>query len=589
MPWRCRLQWSITSLTESADSSSGISQIGPLGPFHIAVDEGRSLAVTIRFLGGLGVIGRNCMAIRDGNDVLIVDAGLYFPDLSAFGVDIALPDFTALTDEAEMVKGIVLTHGHEDHIGALGALSELVSAPVFGSRVTMALASKRLEESHASNEVVEVADYDSVSIGRFTVTFYPVAHSVPDSMALKIETSEGVIYHTGDFKLDPTPLDCRTTDLRPLAAMGASGGVDLLLVDSTNAEEPGWTESELAVRPGLQAVFTKYPDRRLVCSCFASHIHRITQIVAEARKHRRKIIPVGRSMVRVFEIGREMGLIDLPADEMASLRELDSLPPEMVCILATGSQGEPRAALSLMARGEHKQVKLSSKDLILLSTEAIPGNESDVGRLIDQLARCGVEVVHEGMLKVHVSGHAKRDELGHVVTAARPKSVVPIHGEYRHMTSMARLVAEVSPRSSVLIAEDGHVIELSGGRVAKIDEFPAPYIYRSNHAGQEVERAVVRQRMTLQSGGILIVTVYTEEDKVASVSAEQFGWLNPSMFVSIVDGIEDAVEAMTTEALAKRVSSPDMEAHLQALVRKYARSVSRVAPHVVVFYESDRE
>ena len=529
------------------------------------------------------------MAIRDGHDVLIVDAGLYFPELSAFGIDIALPDFRAIASDGEEVRGIVITHGHEDHIGALGALTEYVSAPVYGSRVSMSLAAKRLEEANATNEVRVVADYEIVQIGSFRVTFLPVAHSVPDSMAIQIETSEGIIYHTGDFKLDPTPIDSRTTDLMPLAGLGNAGKVELLLVDSTNAEEPGWTESELAVRPGIFDVFSQHPDERIICSCFASHIHRVVQIVAQARKHGRKIVPAGRSMVRIFEIGRELGIIDLPDSETATLREAASLPPSQVCVLSTGSQGEPRAALSLMARGEHKQVKIRRNDVILLSSDAIPGNESDVGRLIDQLTRRGAEVVHAGMKKVHVSGHAKRDELRHVVAAARARSVIPIHGEYRHMASIAKLVKEVTPEANALIAEDGHIIELSNGAVRKVGEFAAPYIYRSNRSGPSISGSVVRERMALQAGGVLILSVYAEQGKVQSVTVEQVGWLNSSMFEGLVDDLESSLERMSTEALEKGVSMTDIETHLQARMGRYVRSRTGVSPHTMVIFEYGEE
>jgi len=545
------------------------------------------LSVNIKFLGGLGVIGRNCMAIRDRDDVIIIDAGLYFPELGAFGIDIALPDFRALSSDAESVRGVVLTHGHEDHIGALGVLTENIAAPIYGSRVTMALASKRLEESGASNEVRVVDDYETVSIGSFRVTFLPVAHSVPDSMALKIETSEGVIYHTGDFKLDPTPLDSRTTDLLPMARLGMASGIDLLLIDSTNAEEPGWTESELAVRPGIQEVFDTYTDRRIICSCFASHIHRVAQIVAEARKRGRKLVPVGRSMIRIFEIARENGLIDIPNSEILKLSELRSFPPEKTCILSTGSQGEPRAALSLMARSEHRHITIQEGDVILLSSDAIPGNESDVGRLIDQLVRRGAEVVHAGTKKVHVSGHAKRDELRHVIKASNPRSVIPVHGEYRHMVSAARLVRETIPKATVLVSEDGHEVELSNGVVRKVGDFPAPYIYRSNTAGPAVTGHVVRERMALQSGGVLILTVYVENSIVVSLGIEQFGWLNSSMFESLLDGLEDELARVTSEAVAKGVSVSDIEPHLQARMRRYAGKVAGVTPHIMVFFESD--
>lgn len=358
------------------------------------------MAVKLTFLGGLGDIGRNCMAIEDEGDILIVDAGLHFPELRAFGIDIALPDFTVLEPDADRIVGIVLTHGREDHIGSLGKLTEITSVPIYGSRITLAIAAKRLEEAGSQNTVEEVADYETRSIGKFKVTFYPVAHSVSDSMELGIETSEGVVYHTGDFKLDPTPLDARTTDLKPLRDLGAAGRVSLLLIDSTNAEEPGWTESELAVRPGIHDVFEDHVGQRIFCTCFASHMHRVSQLATEAKAAGRKVVLAGRPMVRIFEIGLELGIFDLNESDVIDMADLDKYLPGEVCVISTGGQGEPRAALTLMARGEHRHIKLAASDVVLRRSDAIPGNESDVGRLIDQLVRSGAEVIHAGTSKV---------------------------------------------------------------------------------------------------------------------------------------------------------------------------------------------
>lgn len=546
------------------------------------------MTVAIRFLGGLGVIGRNSMAIIDGNDAIVIDAGLYFPELSAFGVDIALPDFRAIDDIASIVKAVIITHGHEDHIGALGSLAERISAPIYGSRVAMALASNRLQESNSPNEVRIVQDYETIQVGQLRITFYPVAHSVPDSMALKIDSSEGTIYHTGDFKLDPSPLDSRSTDLGPLARLGKDGAVDLLLIDSTNAEEPGWTESELAVRPAIREVFTKYNTRRIICSCFASHIHRVAQIVAEARLHQRKIVPAGRSMVRIFEIARNLGLITIPDNELMTLHDVRRLAPSEVCILSTGSQGEPRAALSLMARGEHRQISLHPSDVILLSSDAIPGNESDVGQLIDQLTRRGVDVVHAGSTKVHVSGHAKRDELRHVIWTANARAVIPIHGEYRHMMSTVRLVQETTPNASTLVAQDGFEVELAGGTISKAREFPAPYIYRSNSAGPGVSQTILNERMTLQTSGVLFLSIYATNKRIQAATAQQFGWLDRSIFETISTPITDELARIATEAIARGVSTKDIESHVQSKMRRFARRMGGSSPLTLVLFEHDQ-
>lgn len=546
------------------------------------------MSVKIKFLGGLGDIGRNCMAIEDNNEILIIDAGLFFPELRSYGIDIALPDFSVLEQDVDRIVGIVLTHGHEDHIGALGTLTDLVPAPVYGSRVTLSLAAKRLQEAGSNSEVHEVADYETRAIGRFKVTFYPVAHSVPDSMALAIETSEGVIYHTGDFKLDPTPLDARTTDLRPLRDLGEAGKVELLLIDATNAEEPGWAESELAVRPALREVFSQYHGRRMICTCFASHIHRVSQLVAEAKASGRKVAPAGRSMVRIFEIVRELGIIDLTNDDIVSISDVDNFSPGEICVLATGGQGEPRAALALMARGEHHHVKLDDRDVVLMSSDAIPGNESDVGRLIDQLVRTGAEVVHAGMSKVHVTGHAKRDELREVIRQAQPKAVIPIHGEYRHLVSVERLVHDELPEASILVVEDGSQVEYSSGKLDLTGSFPAPYIYQSNARGPIISNRVINERRTLQSGGVLFFLVVIREPGEISVSTDQVGWLNNALFEEKAGALTSELVTLLEAALARNMSGDDLENHLESRMRKYTRRITPNAPHTIVIVESTK-
>lgn len=544
------------------------------------------MAVCLRFLGGLGEIGRNCMTIEDRGDILIIDAGLYFPELRAFGIDIALPDFSVLEEVAERVVGIVLTHGHEDHIGALGELTKIIKAPIFGSRVTLAIASKRLDEGGATNEIVEVEDYETCDVGQFRVTFYPVAHSVPDSCALAIDTSEGIIYHSGDFKLDPTPLDARTTDLKPLRDLGADGRIALLLLDATNAEEPGWTESELAVRPAIRSIFEASMGRRIICTCFASHIHRVSQLIQEAQAAGRKVAAAGRSMVRIFDIIEQLEIMEPSPGGIVDIRDVDKYEPGEVCVLCTGGQGEPRAALALMAQGEHRHIKLTPGDIVLMSSGAIPGNETAVGHLVDQLVRAGAEVIHDGMLKVHVSGHAKRDELREVVRQARPKSVLPIHGEYRHMVAVRQLVQKELPTASVLVAEDGSEVSLSGGTLTSIGRFPAPYIYRSNTQGPVVTNRVISERRTLQSGGVLFFFLVLQDSGAISVTADQVGWLNATLFNEHVDDLTAELLRLATSALDRGVTGDGLEDHLESRIRRYTRRITRNTPHVVVIAES---
>ncbi|MGH9075118.1 MAG: ribonuclease J, partial [Acidimicrobiales bacterium] len=369
--------------------------------------------VRIVFLGGLGEIGRNCACVEVDGRILVLDCGLMFPDEQMPGVDLVLPDFTYLKDNADRIDGCILTHGHEDHTGGLSFLLRDLSFPVYGSALTLGLARNRIEEAGLLHRtrLVEVADSERRRIGPVDVEFIPVTHSVPNGFATAFHTAQGVILHTGDFKLDLTPVDGRLTDLARIGALATGPGIRLLLSDSTNAEEPGATASESDVGTVLRRLFMAHRHQRIVTTCFASHIHRIQQIADAATDSGRLVATLGRSMAKNVALARRLDLLTIPDQAFVDIEDIGGLPPERVCVISTGSQGEPMSALALMAAGENKWLDVGPTDTVILSSHAIPGNEAAVSRVIDGLYRRGAEVVHTGVAEVHASGHAKADEL----------------------------------------------------------------------------------------------------------------------------------------------------------------------------------
>src|SRR3954453_3176698 len=369
--------------------------------------------VRVVFLGGLGEIGRNCMAIEQDGKVLLIDVGLMFPDADMHGIDLVLPDFTWLREQADRIVGCVVTHGHEDHVGALQYLLRELSFPIFGSALSLGLARNRIEEAGllGRTEMIPVHDGERRMIGPFDCEFIPVTHSVPHAFATAYHTPAGTIMHSGDFKLDPTPVDGRKTDLSLMGAIAKrSGGGQLLMSGSTNAFRPWFPPSESTVGDTLRSVFRDYPNQRLIVASFASHLHRVRQVAEAAVNAGRKVVFLGRSMVNNVALGREMGMLDIALSSVIDIDEVPRYAPGEVCIICTGSQGEPMSALSLMAAHEHKYVKISEDDVVVISAHAIPGNETSVTRVINSLYHAGAEVVHDGNAKVHVSGHASQEE-----------------------------------------------------------------------------------------------------------------------------------------------------------------------------------
>jgi ribonuclease J len=465
--------------------------------------------VRIVFLGGLGEIGRNCACVEIDGRILLVDCGLMFPDADMPGIDLVLPDFTYLRQNAGRIEGAILTHGHEDHTGGLAFLLRELSFPLYGSALTLGLARNRIEEAGltARTEFVEVGDGQRRRIGPFDVEFIPVAHSVPHGFAVAFHTPQGVVLHSGDFKLDLTPVDGRRTDLARIGRLADEHGIRLLLADSTNAEEPGHSRSERTVGAALAELFRANAGRRIVVACFASHIHRVQQVCDAALANGRVVATLGRSMGKNVALARQMGLLRIPDDRLVDIEDIGGYDPGEVCVVCTGSQGEPLSALALMAAGENRWLKVGEGDVVVLSSHAIPGNEAAVHKVIDGLWRLGAEVVHAETAPVHVTGHAMQEELKTLLAVARPEYFVPVHGEYRHLRHHARLAVEmgVDPRN-VLLCEDGDSVVLTDDGLFRGDQVPAGYLYVDGIVG-DVGHGVLRDRRVIGEEGVVVVVV----------------------------------------------------------------------------------
>jgi ribonuclease J len=472
-------------------------------------------AVRLAFLGGLGEIGRNCAVVELDGARLLIDCGLAFPDADQPGVDIILPDFTWLAEEPERVVGVVLTHAHEDHMGALPYFLRDFDVPVYGTRLSLGMLSAKLEEHGLAPSLVEVASGQRTTLGPFDLQFYAMSHSIPDGVAVALRTPAGTIVHTGDFKMDLTPIDGRPTDLGGLARLAADG-IDLLLSDSTNAEQPGFIASEAEVGRALEDIF-QAAKRRIVVACFASHVHRVQQILDAAHLLGRKVALVGRSMIRNMRVASDLGYLRVPPDLLIPMEELNGRDPASTVVLCTGSQGEPFSALTLMAGRDHKWVRIEPGDTVVLSSSLIPGNEAAVFHTINDLARQGADVYHKGNAKVHVSGHAAQGELALLLSTLRPRNVLPVHGEYRHLAQHAKLaVAAGIRRERVLVCEDGDVVELKDGLATPAGQVRAGMVFVDGLGGGDVGDAVLRDRRKLGGEGFvhIVATVEGQTGKV---------------------------------------------------------------------------
>lgn len=475
--------------------------------------------VSIIPLGGLGEIGKNMMAVRYGDNILLIDSGLSFPEEEMLGIDIVIPDISYLLDNKDMLCGILLTHGHEDHIGSLPYVLRRINAPVYGTKLTLGLLGHKLKEHNLYDQVQlnTVKPRDSIQIGPFRVEFIKVSHSIPDAVGLAIHTPVGTIVHTGDFKIDQTPVDGEVTDFYKLAQLGEKG-VLVMLSDSTNVERSGYTLSEKAVGLTFEDTFSDAKERIIVAT-FASNIHRLQQVILAAYKFDRKVAVIGRSMINVVNIAYELGYLQIPEGTLIELDEARHLPNNKLVLLCTGSQGEPMSALTRIAMADHRQVEIMPGDTVIISATPIPGNEKLVSKVIDLLFKKGANVIYEAVSGIHVSGHPSQEELKLMFNLLKPKFFIPVHGEHRMLVKHAELAQEMGiPRENTFVAENGMVLEFTRryGRVA--GRVAAGRILVDGLGVGDVGNIVLRDRKQLSQDGILIVVVTISKENGAVVA-----------------------------------------------------------------------
>ncbi len=518
-------------------------------------------------LGGLGEIGRNMTVFEHGGRLLIVDCGVLFPEQDQPGVDLILPDFSALAGRLDEVEALVLTHAHEDHIGGVPyLLRQRADIPIVGSRLTLALVASKLTEHRITPQTVEVEAGGAQTYGPYQLEFLSVNHSIPDALAVAIRTSAGLVLHTGDFKMDQLPLDGRLTDLGGFARLG-SDGVDLLLSDSTNAEVPGIVTSERLIGPVLSDVFAA-AEQRIIVSCFASHVHRVQQVMDAAAEHGRKVALVGRSMVRNMGVARDLGYLQVPSVHgglLVDLKEAEEMPPDQIVLISTGSQGEPMSALSRMAGRDHP-IRIAEGDTVILASSLVPGNETAVSRIINDLTRLGARVVHKGNALVHVSGHAAAGELLYVLNLVKPSNFIPVHGEWRHLKAHADLAAQTGvPDKNIVIAEDGVVVDLVGGQISVVGKVPCGYVYVDGLSVGEVTESSLKDRLILGDEGFISVVVVVDSTSGKLVAGPEIHARG--------SGIDDSglaeVRPLIEQALADAAKEGIDEVHqLRQIVRR---------------------
>ncbi|WP_432573963.1 ribonuclease J [Kineococcus sp. SYSU DK005] len=538
-------------------------------------------ALRVVGLGGLGEVGRNMTVLEHRGKLLIIDCGVLFPEEHQPGVDLILPDFAPIADRLDDVVAIVLTHGHEDHIGAVPYLLRLrQDIPLVGSQLTLALIEAKLKEHRIRPYTLGVKEGQTEQLGPFSCEFIAVNHSIPDALAVAVRTDAGLLLHTGDFKMDQLPLDGRITDLNAFARLGDEG-VDLFCVDSTNAEVPGFTAPERDIGPVLEQLFGR-AERRIVVASFSSHVHRVQQVLHAADAHGRKVAFVGRSMVRNMGIAADLGYLDVPPGVLIDLKQVDDLPDDRVVLMCTGSQGEPMAALSRMANRDHR-VSISAGDTVVMASSLIPGNENAVFRVINGLIRLGANVVHQQSAKIHVSGHASAGELLYCYNILKPRNVMPVHGEYRHLIANGDLAVKTGvPRERVVIAEDGVVVDLVDGRASITGAVPVGYVYVDGSSVGEITEADLKDRRILSEEGFISIFVAVDSVTGKVVSGPEF---NARGFIGDGDdrfaGIRSKVEAALNEASTGAVDTHQLQQIVRRTVGSWVSQKHRRRPMIV--------
>ncbi|TDD59709.1 ribonuclease J [Kribbella antibiotica] len=547
---------------------------GPLAPGALRVIP----------LGGLGEVGRNMTVFEYDGKLLIVDCGVLFPDENQPGVDLILPDFQPIRDRLDDVVAVVLTHGHEDHIGGLPyLLRERGDIPVIGSQLTLAFLEGKLKEHRHRNVPQQtVVEGEKLQIGPFVCEFVAVNHSIPDALAVAIRTPAGMVLHTGDFKMDQLPLDGRITDLNAFARLGEEG-VDLFLVDSTNSEVPGFTTHERDIAPVLDGVFNKAKNQRIIVACFASHVHRVQQIMDAAVKHRRKVAYVGRSMVRNMAVARDLGFLTVPGDTLIDMRELENYPPEQVVLVSTGSQGEPMSALSRIAANDHHVVQIQPGDTVVLASSLIPGNENSVYRVINGLTRHGANVVHKGNALVHVSGHASAGELLYCYNIVKPRNVMPVHGEIRHLHANAELAIQTGvPRENVVVVEDGVVVDLIDRKAVVAGKVDCGYVFVDGSTVGDITETSLKDRRILGDEGFISVIAVMDSVTGKLTAGPEIQARGFAEDDTVFDDLKPKIEAEMAKAIGGGVDDIyQLQQIIRRVVGKWVSDTHRRRPMII--------
>ncbi|MCD0453608.1 ribonuclease J [Actinocorallia sp. API 0066] len=539
-------------------------------------------ALRIVALGGLGEIGRNMAVFEYDGRLLIIDCGVLFPEEEQPGVDLILPDFEYIRDRLGDIQAVILTHGHEDHIGAVPyLLRERPDIPLVGSRLTLALVEAKLTEHRIKPNLQVVADGERRTIGPFECEFLAVNHSIPDAMAVAVRTPAGLVVHTGDFKMDQLPLDGRLTDLGTFARLGGEG-IDLLMSDSTNAEVPGFVTNERDISGAIDNVF-RTAQERIIVACFASHVHRVQQVLNAAVKAGRKVAFVGRSMVRNMGVARELGYLEVPDGLLVDAKALDDLPPEKIVLVCTGSQGEPMSALSRMANRDHHQIRITDRDTVMLASSLIPGNENSVNRVINGLTRWGARVVHKGNALVHVSGHSSAGELLFLLNLTKPSNFMPVHGEWRHLRAHAKLAALTGvPDENIVIAEDGVVVDLVDGHAQITGAVPAGYVYVDGSSVGEITETSLKDRRILGEEGFVSVVVVIDSSTGKVIAGPEIhargAGIGDEDFREVLDRIDGALAEAAADGIA---DGHQIRQKMRRTVGKWVNESYRRRPMIV--------
>ena len=545
--------------------------------------------VRITFLGGLGDIGRNCAVLESDGRLVILDCGQMFSDETQPGVDSVLPDFTYLIENADRIDGCVVTHAHEDHIGGLPYLLEALGDVVldfYGSPFTLGLVRHKLGERNLTGRanLITVNDGDRHTIGPFECEFLPVTHSTPSGLISMFETPQGIVMHSSDFKLDHTPVDGRITDLPRIGALSQDPGIRLLLCDSTNADVPGFSASESEIGVTLRRLFEEHRDQRIIVGAFASHIHRVQQIADVALEHDRTIVTLGRSMKRNVALARDLGLLSIPDSHIVDIADAEDIDPLRTCIVSTGSQGEYRSALWLMAMGDSRWVTIGPRDTVVFSSHPIPGNEEAIARVRSGLARQGAKIVHSGQLDVHTTGHGKRHELMTLHAVARPDLFVPVHGEYEHLVAHAELALDLGMApEKVLLATDGDSLVLTDEGISKDGQVSGNYVYMDGTAEAIDERVLDERRLLGQAGFVSVIAEIDFDDRsiVFGPVVESRGWAANAERFDLEAGAAAEARVGLESALAEGADLADCERTARRSVGRYVNAATSRRPVIV--------